>query len=179
MYRRVRREYLLLILAAMTFVARGLLAAEFDPIELQTEFGRAKDLTLITKVADIPAEGGRKLENFALGFGWPASSQLADIGMDWSFSDARQAHLPWGQHRFSARSDRLLAMVFVIGGVEARYRVILAPRNSNAYCLFNITSLGDEHMRLSVVQDLLRPDRDQTVSKTPRCEMRALGRPVQ
>lgn len=151
-------------------------AAALDPIHLQTQFGRADDLRLINRVADIPPDGQRKLEHFAgpvIGRG----RRLADLGMDWSSSDSIQEHLSWGQHRFSAASSSLLAIVFVTGGQSIHYRVILAPRDSNEYCLFEIQPLGDQYITLSTVQLELRPDRDQTISRTPQCHRASVADP--
>ena len=59
-----------------------------------------------------------------------------------------------------------------------QYRVILAPRNSRKYCLFKIQNLGEWHLSVATVQNLLRPDRDQTISKTPACRTASIGQPI-
>jgi hypothetical protein len=151
----------------------------FDPRNLQLEFGTARDLKLINRVADIPADGRDKLDHFAAYGMLEPGIALADIGMDWSHSDARVENRPWGQHRFSGVSESLLAIVFVTSTGNAQYRVILAPRHSADYCLFGIENLGDFYLSLSTVQNLLRPDRDQTVSRTPTCVRASIGKPFQ
>ncbi|WP_129646112.1 hypothetical protein [Peristeroidobacter agariperforans] len=147
-------------------------ASGFSPEALQTAFGQANDLKLIMSVAGIPEDGQQKLQTlFRQQAASPTTIPLAEIGMDWSSSDAKIPNLPWGQHRFTAVSDSLIAIVFVTGGSDIRYNVILAPRHSPDFCLFNIPSLHESNLRLSVVQDYLRPDRDQTISSTPKCVM--------
>jgi hypothetical protein len=153
--------------------------SKFDPIQLQLEFGRASDLTLINRVADIPPDGRDKLAHFGSFDVASPTIPLADIGMDWSSSDARIENLSWGQHRFTAISSSVLAIIFVTGGgAEVQYRVILAPRNSRTYCLFKIQNLGEWHLSISTVQNLLRPDRDQTTSRTPQCRTATIGQPI-
>ena len=97
--------------------------SQFDPIQLQLEFGRASDLTLINRVADIPSDGRDKLDHFGSFAMLSPTIPLADIGMDWSSSDSRMENLSWGQHRFTAISSSVLAIIFVTGG---------APRCSTA-----------------------------------------------
>lgn len=145
----------------------------FDPVELQKNFGRAKNLELITRAADIPADGQRMLAVLAgNGVLSPESAKpLAEMGMDWSSGDAKIGDLPWGQHQFSAVSDHLVAILFVTGGWEVHYNLLLAPRDSSEFCWFSVPSLHPSNLRLSVLQDLVRPDRDQTISKTPECRL--------
>jgi hypothetical protein len=152
--------------------------SKFDPVQLQLDFGRASNLTLINRVADIPPDGREKLDHFATFAMLSPTIPLADIGMDWSSSDSRRENAAWGQHRFTAVSNSVLATIFVTGGAEVHYWVILAPRNSRKYCLFEIEDLGDRHLSLSTVQNLLRPDRDQTTSRTPRCRKASIGQPI-
>lgn len=161
-----------ILLGACLIVSAIDAANDLRPEALQTSFGRAKDLKLITSVADIPEDGRRNLQTLFEHQQTSSSSMmpLADIGMEWSYSDAKSADLPWGQHRFTAVSDALIAVVFVTGGSEIKYNVILARRNSPDFCLFSIPVLHESNLRLSVVQDFIRPDRDQTVSRTPVCK---------
>lgn len=145
----------------------------FEPVDLQKAFGRAKDLKLIVRVSDIPIDGQQLLATLA-DSGMLSSSTtqpLADIGMDWSSSDAQIAKLPRGQHLFSALSEQVVAVLFMTGGAEVRYNLILAPRNSSDFCWFRIPPLHPSNLRLSVLQDFVRPDRDQTISKTPDCRL--------
>jgi hypothetical protein len=170
------RMSIIISLGACLFVPLIDAANDFRPEALQKSFGHASDLKLITSVADIPEDGRRNLETLLQQQAFSSSMMpLADIGMEWSYSDAKFPNLPWGQHRFTAMSDLLIAIVFVTGGSEIRYNVILAPRNSPDFCLFNIPSLHESNLRLSVVQDFLRPDRDQTISRTPVCRMVRAG----
>lgn len=150
----------------------GSIEGSFDPVELQKVFGRARDLKIITSVDDIPADGQQMLATIFRHS--PLSSTpepLADMGMEWSSGDALISGLPWGQHRFSAVSDRLIAIIYVTGGVEVHYHLILAPRNSADFCLFRIPSLHESNLRMTVIQGFVRPDRDQTVSRTPECKL--------
>jgi hypothetical protein len=177
---RKPRSFRVLVLAASLTVLPSVGGAQppFEPRNLQLEFGLARDLILINRVADLPADGRDKLAHFAVyGMAEPGT-ELADIGMDWSNTDARKENAPWGQHRFSAVSKSLLSIVFVTAGNDVQYHVILAPRHSTNYCLFKIEKLGEFHLSLSTVQNLLRPDRDQTVSKTPVCLMTSVGKPI-
>jgi hypothetical protein len=170
---------MVLAVSLTPFLPAGGAEPTFEPRKLQLEFGMARDLKLINRVADIPADGRDKLDHFAAQGMLEAGTALADIGMDWSNTDARKENFPWGQHRFSAASKSLLAIVFVTAGNDVQYHVILAPRHSSRYCLFKIEKLGEFHLSLSTVQNLLRPDRDQTVSKTPACVMASVGKPIQ
>lgn len=160
---------------AISVAGQAMDQQQWDPLELQQAFGRAKDLKLVTSVSDIPVDGRDKLAHLAL-YG-PLSGEtepLADIGMEWSPGDAMIPGLPSGQHRFTAVSDELLAIMFVTGGTDIEYRLIVAPRNSRTFCLFRIPPLHPSNLRLSVVQQFIRPDRDQTLSKTPKCQLMAL-----
>jgi len=165
------------VILGVGLFARAIDAADsFSPEALQKAFGRANDLELIMSVADIPEDGQQKLKAITQQNAMPKSTiPLADIGMDWSSGDAKISNLPLGQHRFTAVSDLLIAIVYVTGGTEIRYNVILAPRNSPDFCWFSIPTLHESNLRLTVVQDFLRPDRDQTISRTPECTiMRAV-----
>ena len=145
--------------------------SSFDPVELQKAFGLSRSFELITKVSDIPTDGQQMLEVFFPLHVTGSTQTLADFGMDWSSTDAKLNGLPWGQHLFSAMSDQFVAIVFLNGGVELRYNLILAPRNSRDFCFFQIPALHPSNFRVSSVQDFVRPDRDQTISKTPACQL--------
>ncbi len=173
------RRSLLLTIAVSLGACQSLSSqttGSFDPLELQTSFGRAKDLELVTKVSEIPPDGQQKLASLAApgGTGSPLGA-LADIGMDWSSSDVRLPGLPSGQHLFSAVSDQLVAIVFVTGGTDVQYNLILARRNAEDFCWFRIPLLHPSNLRLSVLQELVRPDRDQTTSRTPECQVMHSG----
>ena len=173
----MRRLYQTALLAFVTLVASACQsgpahAESFDSRELQKTFGRAKSLQLINRVSDIPADGQQMLVALTEGGMLSATTEpLADIGMDWSSGDAKIAGLPWGQHLFSAMSGELIAVLFVTGGQEVRFNLLLAPRNSTDFCWFRIPPLHSSNLRLSVVQNFVRPDRDQTISKTPDCHL--------
>jgi len=148
------------------------LKAGFDTRELQKTFARAKKFELITSVADIPEDGQRMLNAMTLyHLLSPAPRVLADMGMDWSGGDAKLPNLPWGQHHFSAVSSEFVAIVFATGGTQVDYHLILAPRNQASFCWFRLPTLGPRDLRVSVVQDFVRPDRDQTVAKTLDCNL--------
>lgn len=163
---------------AIVSISSGVLSANaarpansIDAHELQKEFGRAQDLTLVHKSAELPADGEEKLAHLARsGVLSPSGQPLADIGMDWSTDDVKLPNLPWGQHLFSAVSDRLIAIVFITGGSTVDYHLVLAPRKSGSYCWFHVPPLHPANLRLSVIQQFIRPDRDQTLDNSPKCE---------
>ena len=143
-----------------------------DAAELQRAFAQSSNYKLITNVADIPPLGQRILSLVARHgrLAWNAKTSLADIGAEWSTDDSRIETLPWGQHRFSAVSNQFIAIVFVVGGGNARHQLVLARPGADWFCWFNLPDPGATNLRLSVVRNHINPDRDQTVSKSPTCE---------
>jgi hypothetical protein len=142
---------------------------DFDPVELQRAFSRVHDLKLVSEVARIPPDGKKILASI-VSLSDPSVPALADIGMEWSFTDAVRTDMPWGQHRFSVFNGEMLAIVFVSGGADIRYRMILAPRRGNGYCMFRLGSLSEPSLRISFIQWLVNPDKGGIGPETPKCE---------
>jgi len=135
----------------------------FDPIRLQGEFAVASDLQLLHTVDSIPDD--IRLLFSALDGPQPP----ADLGEEWSISDAHVPGLPRSQHIFSAVNHTLALVVFVQGGSTVGYRALLAPRHSRLFCLFDLGAFGTENMRLSALQSELNPNKDPDSPKAPEC----------
>jgi hypothetical protein len=147
-----------------------------DAADLQRAFARSADYKLINKVSEIPEPGRQILTLVARhGLMWNGKPTLADMGEDWSTDDSRIETLPWGQHRFSAISDEFIAIVFVVGGGAAQHQLILARPRAHWFCWFKLPDLSASKLRLSIVRDHIEPDRDQTISKSPKCQPNPLA----
>lgn len=167
-------------LASVLFVALvdascGWTAEAAEPIderELQLAFARAENLSLVTSLAELPTDGQKKLAHLAeYGSLADAAQPLADMGGEWSPSDAKIEGLPRGQHLFSAVSDQILAILFVTGGVEIEYSLMLARRHASSYCLIRLTPLHPSNLRLSVIQQFVHPGKDRTQGPPAKCEV--------
>lgn len=127
----------------------------FDASELQKTFSASKDLQLINRVSDLPSDANAKLEHMA----GLQGRGLAEFGADWSPGDYTPPSRPVAQHLFSAKSDRIVAVYFLSGGLQVHQRLILAYRNQPEYCLFTLPQRGAEPLTLTTIQQLVRPDR--------------------
>jgi hypothetical protein len=144
----------------------------FDPIVLQDAFAHATDLKLVNSVGALPEDAQRVLRWLArLGDEeWPV---IADIGADWSSSDAPVPGRPTGQHRFSAVSEELFAILYVQGGHGgAKYVLILAPRSSERVCLYYFTQRpSDESLSVSALQYHFLTRQQESDERAPVCQV--------
>jgi hypothetical protein len=145
---------------------------------LQYDFGTASNLVVEPRWQSAPDDVAAILKHIAALFvaGKPT---FANIGEEWATTDAVSVDLPQAQHLFSAYSDKVAASVFLVGGSGVKVYAVLARRHAQSYCIFELPELGLPFLRISTVQYELRPDRDQTASKIPKCQAQSLTRGVQ
>jgi hypothetical protein len=67
----------------------------------------------------------------------------------------------------------LLALMGLALGGQSRpaHCQSFEPVDSDDFCWFRIPALHPSNLRLRVVQDFVRSDRDQTISRTPDCQL--------
>ncbi len=148
---------------------------ERDPeiYALQYDFGTARSLVVEPRWQSAPDDLVAILTHISsyLVVGKPT---FANIGEEWEPGDAVLVGRPTAQHLFSAYSDDVAASVFLLGGHEIRVYAVLARRRAQRFCIFRLPELGLFSLRISEVQGELRPDRDQTISKIPKCQSQSL-----
>lgn len=177
--RRSMASCMIMLSAALMSSDANAVDEKRDPstYALQYLFGTASDLVAEPRWQNIPGDALAKLEHIATNLG--AKEQLANIGEEWSPDDHFRVDLPRAQHLFSAYSDGVAASVFVLGGAELKVFAVLARRHAQEYCIFRLPTLGLYSLRVSIVQHELRPDRDQTISAIPKCQLQSIGQPLQ
>jgi hypothetical protein len=149
-----------------------------DTYALQHDFGTASNLVVEPRWQSVPEDVAPILKHIAahLVIGKPT---FANIGEEWATSDAVSVDLPQAQHLFSAYSDKVATSVFILGGSEQRVYAVLSRRHAQSYCIFSLPDLGLSSLRVSIVQYELRPDRDQTISAIPKCQVQSLAQSLQ
>ena len=145
---------------------------------LQYDFGTASDLVVEPRWQSAPEDVSAILKHISahLVVGKPT---FANIGEEWATTDAVSIDLPQARHLFSAYSGKVAASVFLVGGSEVKVFAVLARRHAQSFCIFKLPQLDLSSLRISTVQYELRPDRDQTASKVPKCQAQSLTQSVQ
>ena len=108
-----------------------------------------------------------------------AKPGFANLGEEWSPGDALRPDVPRALHLFSAYSDNVVGNVFLVGGHQTMIFALLAHRHTKDFCIFKLPSITLTSLRISVVQEILKPDRDQMIGPIPKCQAQSLGRSVQ
>lgn len=142
-----------------------------DPLAVQ--FSRARELTIVRQLADLPPDVDRIVKQ-----AFPMSG-LAEIGESWNNTDMVGTSEPLGQFLYAALSEELAAVVLIGGGFGVSAQVILAERGATSYCHYRLGKFNSGLLSLSIVQrrfDATAPDRS---IPPPKCVLRELlgGRP--
>lgn len=166
------------VVAAWLSISSTAAAQEIDAdhYALQREFGIASDLVVEPRWQSLPEDAVARLDHIAAGLG--GARHFVNIGEEWAPDDHFRVDQSRAQHLFSAYSDSVSVSIFVLGGVELKVYAVLARRHAQDYCIFELPEPGLFGLRVSIVQHELRPDRDQTVSRIPRCQSRSLPAPA-
>jgi hypothetical protein len=153
-------------------------APALDSYALQHDFSTAKDLIIeprwqaLDKDAAAPlTHVGRQIVGAKPGF--------ANLGEEWSPGDALRPDVPRALHLFSAYSDNVVGNVFLVGGRETMIFALLARRHAKDFCIFKLPPITLTNLRVSVVQEILKPGRDEVIGPIPKCQAQSLDRPVQ
>jgi hypothetical protein len=146
-----------------------------DTYALQYDFGTASNLVVEPRWQSAPKDVTAILKHIASHL-VVGKLTFANIGEEWATADAVRVDLPRAQHLFSAYSDKVAASVFLIGGSGVKVYAVLARRHAQNYCIFKLPELGLSSLTISTVQYELRPDRDQTATKIPKCQSQSLAR---
>jgi hypothetical protein len=148
----------------------------FEPTALQKQFASARELQLVNAASTLPPDVREKLDHIP----WLHRLGLAEFGGDWAAGDAPEANRPLGRHLFSGISTEIAAVVFQTHGQASHIRLLLAPRNSSEYCLFELPSQNIASVRLSEIQFLLRPPRASEPNRdAPRCHSQSTTKEFQ
>jgi hypothetical protein len=145
---------------------------------LQYDFGTASNLVIEPRWQRAPEDVAAILKHIAAHL-VVGELTFANIGEEWATTDAVGVDLPRAQHLFSAYSDKVAASVFLVGGSAIKVYTVLARRHARSYCIFQLPELGLASLSISTVQYELRPDRDQTASKIPKCHGQSLARSLE
>lgn len=169
---------LLMTVAVCSAAIAGERGLDRETSALQYDFGTATDLNVEPRWQSVPPDLAAILKHIAshLVVGKPT---FVNIGEEWATGDAVEVDLPQAQHLFSAYSDKVAASVFLLGGSEVRVYGVLARRRAQSFCIFRLPNLGLSSLRMSIVQYELRPDRDQTVSTIPKCQLQSLSQSLE
>lgn len=149
-----------------------------DTYALQYDFGSASNLVVEPRWQSAPKDVTAILKHIASHL-VVGKLTFANIGEEWATTDAVRVDLPRAQHLFSAYSDKVAASVFLIGGSGVKVYAVLARRHAQNYCIFKLPELGLSSLTISTVQYELRPDRDQTATKIPKCQSQSLARSLE
>jgi hypothetical protein len=168
---------LLLSAAALSDANAGERGVERENHALQYDFGNATDLIVEPRWQRVPPDVAAILKHIASHL--VGKRSFANIGEEWTPSDAVREDLPQAQHLYTAYSDKVAASVFLLGGHRVRVYGVLARRRAESFCIFRLPDPGLAGLQISMVQDELRPDRDQTISKSPVCQPQSLTRLLQ
>lgn len=152
-------------------------AADLDAPALRRDFANARDLEVVTRWQELPADALKLVQHVAARVG-PGKPALANIGEEWSYTDAKQRELPSAQHLFSAVSDTIAATVFLTSADETDAYAMVARRSSEQFCLFKLPRLAFDSLRISEVQYILRAERDRTAAPPPPCTAQSLDRHI-
>ena len=163
------------VLSVAAAAERGL---DRETYALQYDFGTASNLVVEPRWQSTPEDVSAILKHIAahLVVGKPT---FANIGEEWATTDAVRVDLPQAQHLFSAYSGKVAASVFLVGGSGVKVFAVLTRRHAQSFCIFKLPQLDLSSLRISTVQYELRPDRDQTASKLPKCQAQSLTQSVQ
>jgi hypothetical protein len=137
-----------------------------DPLALQ--FARARNMTIVRELADLPPDVDRILkEAFAM-------SGLAKIGESWNNTDMVGTSEPLGQFLYAALTEEIAAVVLISGGFGVSAQVILAERDATSYCHYTLGKFSSGFLSLAGVQgkfDATAPDRS---TPPPKCMRRKM-----
>lgn len=152
--------------------------ADVESVSIQAEFAKATNLKIEQRWQDLPADAATALNFMAKNF--PAGTHdFANLGEEWSPTDAVRGDVPQALHLFSAHSATVAASVILTGGSRPTFYALLVPVHApSRFCVYKLPPLSPAFLRLSVVQNLLRPDRDQTAEPTPTCQLQLLDEPL-
>ena len=151
---------------------------QIDAETLQYDFVKAKDLVVEPDWHDLPPDAARLLDHVSRNF-VGGKSGLANIGEEWSTSDFVMLHLPMFQHLFSAYSDKVMASVFIAGGNGTVTYTLLAHRYSEEFCIFRTPELGMASLRITTIQDLVRPNRHPSSGPLLECQPQSVQHALQ
>lgn len=105
-----------------------------DPLALQ--FARARNMTIVRELADLPPDVDRILKQaFAM-------AGLAEIGESWNRTDVVSTSEPRAQFLYAALTEELAAVVLIGDGFGVSTRVILAERGATSYCHYTLGKFG-------------------------------------
>lgn len=121
---------------------------------LEVAFARDRNLRVLQRVQDLPADVRDRLTQFRNGW------SLANVGEMWAArSDSNDQ--PDAQHIFSAVSDTIAASLIVSAGGLSRPRIVsflLAFRDSPDYCVYAFDKLILANVRVDFFQSHFEPD---------------------
>lgn len=164
----ISQRALVLVLAIMlgAQTAHAEAGAE-DPLALQ--FARARDMTIVRDLVDLPPDVDRILTQAY------AMAGLAQIGESWNSTDNVGPSEPMGQFLYAALTGQLAAAVVLLGGgFGVSAQVILPERSSTSYCHYTLGKFNSGLLKLAAVQrrfDATAPDRS---IPPPKCGLREL-----
>ena len=144
-----------------------------DSYQLQSDFASASDLVVEPDWHDLPPDAARVVEHLGKSF-FGAKPGLANVGEAWSEGDFVRPNIPAAQHLFSAYSSKVTVSVVLVGGHQATTYALLATRNAENYCAFKIPLPAVTNLQVTIIQDLLNPNRNIAGGPIPKCQPQSL-----